>query len=52
MKTNNRAAQAAQYEILELASGLKVFVRPMPGFSSVHAVYGTDFGGAQNVRER
>ena len=44
MKTNSMAVQAAQYEVLTLPSGLTVQVCPMPGYSSVHAVYGTDFG--------
>ena len=44
MKTNQMAVQAAEYEIITLPSGLTVQVRPMPGYSSVHAVYGTDFG--------
>ena len=44
MKTNQMAVKAAEYEIITLPSGLTVQVRPMPGYSSVHAVYGTDFG--------
>lgn len=44
MKKNNMAARAAQYETIVLPSGLTVLVRPMPGYRSVHAVYGTQFG--------
>lgn len=44
MKINQNAALAAEYEILTLPSGLTVQICPMPGFSSVHAVYGTNFG--------
>ncbi len=41
---NTAAAQAAKDEWKVLPSGLTVIVRPMPGYSSVHAVYATKFG--------
>ena len=37
-----RAAVAC--EALTLENGLTVLVRPMPGYSGVHAIYGTCFG--------
>ena len=37
-----RAAVAC--EALTLENGLTVLVRPMPGYSGVHAIYGTRFG--------
>ncbi|MEG1011953.1 MAG: pitrilysin family protein [Ruthenibacterium sp.] len=43
-KTSLPAAKAAEYEHVTLENGLTVLVHPMPGFTSVHAVYGTCFG--------
>ncbi len=37
-----RAAVACERVVLE--NGLTVLVRPMPGYSGVHAIYGTKFG--------
>ena len=37
-----RAAVACESVVLE--NGLTVLVRPMPGYSGVHAIYGTRFG--------
>lgn len=46
MNETQRAAVAAAagFEQATLASGLTVLVHPMPGFSGLHAVYGTNFG--------
>lgn len=44
MKQKNPAALAVQYETIVLPSGLTVLVRPMPGYSTVHAIYATKFG--------
>lgn len=44
MKKTNPAALAVQYETMVLPSGLTVLVRPMPGYSTVHAIYATKFG--------
>lgn len=44
MKQTNPAALAVQYETVILPSGLTVLVRPMPGYSTVHAIYATKFG--------
>ncbi|MCI2047161.1 MAG: insulinase family protein [Faecalibacterium sp.] len=41
---NQAAARAAEDTWKILPSGLTVIVRPMPGYSSVHAVYATKFG--------
>ncbi len=41
---NAAAVAAAKDEWRVLPSGLTVIVRPMPGYSSVHAVYATKFG--------
>ena len=41
---NSAAAAAARDEWKVLPSGLTVIVRPMPGYSSMHAVYATRFG--------
>lgn len=41
---NSAAAAAARDEWQVLPSGLTVIVRPMPGYSTVHAVYATKFG--------
>lgn len=38
------AAAAAGFEQVTLANGLTVLVRSMPGFTGLHAVYGTNFG--------
>lgn len=35
---------AAACETIKLDCGLTVLVRPMPGYSGVHAIYGTKFG--------
>lgn len=36
--------RAAACETIKLDCGLTVLVRPMPGYSGVHAIYGTRFG--------
>ena len=36
--------EAAAFESAVLENGLTVRVHPMPGFTGVHAVYGTKFG--------
>lgn len=41
---NLQAAQAALCESVMLENGLTLLVHPMPGFTSVHAVYATKFG--------
>ncbi len=38
------AVKACEYEQAVLSNGLTVMVRKMEGFSSVHAIYGTNFG--------
>lgn len=43
-QTSLLAAQAAGFETAVLENGLTLLVHPMPGFSSVHAVYATNFG--------
>ncbi|MEG2930845.1 MAG: pitrilysin family protein, partial [Ruthenibacterium sp.] len=44
--TSLPAAKAAAYECVILENNLTVLVHPMPGFTGVHAVYGTRFGSA------
>lgn len=41
---HSAAAQRAAFETAVLSSGMRVLVRPMPGFSGIHAVCGTAFG--------
>lgn len=41
---NTAAVEAAKDEWRVLPSGLTVIVRPMPGYSSMHAIYATHFG--------
>ena len=41
--------QATAFEERRLPSGLTVLVRTMPGFSGVHAVYGTRFGSVDRA---
>lgn len=43
------ARAAAAYETEILPSGLTVLVRPMPGYSGVHAVYATRFGSVHQA---
>lgn len=43
------ARRAADYIAHTLASGLTVLVRPMPGYSGVHAVYATRFGSVDGA---
>lgn len=42
--TMQAVRQAAGCETFTLDCGLTVLVRPMPGYSGVHAIYGTRFG--------
>ena len=44
MKPYEQAARTVEYKTLTLPSGLTVLVRPMPGYSAVHAIYATKFG--------
>lgn len=44
MNNIQKAAQACGYSQKTLASGLTVLVRPMPGYSTVHAEFATRFG--------
>ena len=44
MRNLTQALQACSYREARLASGLTVLVRPMPGYSTVHAEYATRFG--------
>ena len=43
------ARRAANCNIHKLASGLTVLVRPMPGYSGVHAMYATRFGSVDGT---
>ena len=36
--------RATRFEKKVLDNGLTVLVHPMPGFTGVHAIYGTHFG--------
>ena len=50
MRDPLKAAQAAAaYQQKTLPSGLTVLVRPMPGYSGVHAVYATRFGSVNQA---
>ena len=44
MTAFNRGAETMAYKTIALPSGLTVLVRPMPGYSAVHAIYATKFG--------
>lgn len=44
MSNQSKAAAALRCESTTLPSGLKVLCRPMPGYSTVHAMYATAFG--------
>ena len=43
-ETHTAAVQRAAFETAVLSNGMRVLVRPMPGFSGIHAVCGTAFG--------
>lgn len=45
------ARRVAEYSTHRLASGLTVLVRPMPGYSGVHAMYATRFGSVDGPFE-
>ena len=44
IEANEAIRQATAFESCTLENGLKILVKPMPGFTGVHAVYGTRFG--------
>lgn len=44
MKPYEQAARTVEYKTMTLPSGLTVLIRPMPGYSAVHAIYATKFG--------
>lgn len=44
MTAYEQVARTMAYETITLPSGLTVLVRPMPGYSAVHAIYATKFG--------
>lgn len=41
---NDAIRAATAFEEHTLGNGLKILVKPMPGFTGVHAIYGTRFG--------
>ena len=43
-KPTQTMEQVIGCECVQLENGLTVLVRPMPGYSSIHAIYGTRFG--------
>ena len=43
--------QRAAFETAVLSNGMRVLVRPMPGFSDIHAVCGTAFGSVDAAFE-
>ena len=45
------AVQRAAFETAVLSNGMRVLVRPMPGFSGIHAVCGTAFGSVDAAFE-
>lgn len=51
LNTLQAVQTAAQCETIVLENGLTVLVRPMPGYSGVHAIYGTHFGSVDSAFE-
>ena len=51
LETLHAVQAAASCETIHLENGLTVLVRPMPGYSGVHAIYGTRFGSIDSVFE-
>ena len=45
------AVQRAAFETAVLSNGMRVLVRPMPGFSGIHAMCGTAFGSVDAAFE-
>ena len=50
-ETHTAAMQRAAFETAVLSNGMRVLVRPMPGFSGIHAVCGTAFGSVDAAFE-
>ena len=50
-ETHTAAVQRAAFETAVLSNGMRVLVRPMPGFSGIHAVCGTAFGSVDAAFE-
>ena len=48
IEANQAVCAAAAFEERILENGLTILAKPMPGFTGVHAVYGTRFGSIED----